>query len=101
MKYIIGIDAGTSSVKAVLFDCSGQELLVESLENEPVYIGDTDVEQNMDVLWDKVALCVKNLVKNGPADKEDILGIGGDRPGRGNLADGRQRTACAGCHSVV
>ena len=43
MKYIIGIDAGTSSVKAVLFDCSGQELLVEALENEPVYIGDTDV----------------------------------------------------------
>ena len=83
MKYIIGIDAGTSSVKAVLFDCDGQELLVEALENEPVYIGDTDVEQNMDILWDKVAQCVKNLVKNGPANKEDILGIGVTAQGEG------------------
>lgn len=83
MKYIIGIDAGTSSVKAVLFDRDGQELLVEALENEPVYIGDTDVEQNMDILWDKVAECIKNLVKNGPADKEDILGIGVTAQGEG------------------
>lgn len=83
MKYIIGIDAGTSSVKAVLFDCSGQEILVEAQENEPVYIGDTDVEQNMDTLWDKVALCVRNLVAKGPADKENILGIGVTAQGEG------------------
>ena len=31
MKYIIGIDAGTSNVKAVLFDVDGNEILVWAL----------------------------------------------------------------------
>ena len=33
MKYLIGIDAGTTSTKAVLFDISGNELKVVSLED--------------------------------------------------------------------
>lgn len=83
MKYIIGIDAGTSNVKAVLFDVDGQEILTESLENEPIYIGDTNVEQNMNILWDKVALCIKMLMENGPAAAGDILGIGVTAQGEG------------------
>ena len=83
MKYIIGIDAGTSNVKAVLFDVDGAEVLVESLENEPIYIGDTEVEQNMNILWEKVALCIKMLMENGPASPDDILGIGVTAQGEG------------------
>jgi xylulokinase len=83
MKYIIGIDAGTSNVKAVLFDTEGTEILVEAIENEPIYIGATDIEQNMTVLWDKVALCIKMLMENGPAKAEDILAIGVTGQGEG------------------
>ena len=83
MKYIIGIDAGTSNVKAVLFDVDGNEILVETLENEPIYIGDTDVEQNMNILWEKVALCIKMIMENGPAKADDILGIGVTGQGEG------------------
>lgn len=83
MKYIIGIDAGTSNVKAVLFDVDGNEILVEVLENEPIYIGDTDVEQNMNILWEKVALCIKMIMENGPAKADDILGIGVTGQGEG------------------
>lgn len=83
MKYIIGIDAGTSNVKAVLFDVDGNEILVEALENEPIYIGDTDVEQNMNILWEKVALCIKMIMENGPAKADDILGIGVTGQGEG------------------
>ena len=61
MNYIIGIDAGTTNVKAVLFDTMGHELSVKNLENEPIYIGDVEVEQNMNLLWDKVAVCIKSL----------------------------------------
>ncbi|MGL4608046.1 MAG: FGGY-family carbohydrate kinase [Eubacteriaceae bacterium] len=83
MKFIIGIDAGTSNVKAVLFDLEGKERRVESLENEPIYIGDTDVEQNMNILWEKVALCIRMLLENGPAAPEDIIGIGVTGQGEG------------------
>ncbi len=34
MKYILGIDAGTSNVKAVLFDEDGHEVRVASRESE-------------------------------------------------------------------
>lgn len=83
MKYIIGIDAGTSNVKAVLFDLMGKEILVEALGNEPIYIGDTFVEQNMNILWEKVALCIRMLLENGPATADDIQGIGVTGQGEG------------------
>lgn len=83
MDYIIGIDAGTSNVKAVLFSLDGKEVLVEALENEPIYIEDSLVEQNMNILWEKVALCIQRLLKNGPATAEDIKGIGVTGQGEG------------------
>ena len=36
MKYILGIDVGTSNVKAVLFDEGGQEVRVASRESETI-----------------------------------------------------------------
>jgi len=76
MKYIIGIDAGTAKVRAVLFNRDGKELLAESLDNESIYVGDANVEQNMDILWEKVGLCIRMLLGNGPAVADDIIGIG-------------------------
>lgn len=83
MKYLIGIDAGTSSVKAVLFDEIGRELLVHALENEPIYIGEASVEQNMNLLWNKIVVCLKQIVAEGPASKDDIVGIGVTGQGEG------------------
>ena len=39
MDYILGIDAGTSNVKAVLFDEGGREVRVASREAETVNNG--------------------------------------------------------------
>ena len=83
MKYIIGIDAGTSNVKAVLFDVEGNELLTRSIENEPNYIGEVEVEQDMNLLWAKVKSCIKNVVEDGEASKDDIIGIGVTGQGEG------------------
>jgi sugar (pentulose or hexulose) kinase len=83
MKYLIGIDAGTSNVKAVLFDANGKEILVHAIENEPIYIGEVRVEQNMNLLWNKVSVCIKQIVEDGPADKNDIIGIGVTAQGEG------------------
>ena len=83
MNYIIGIDAGTSFVKAVLFDVAGNELMTQSQVNEPMYIGDVEVEQDMNILWEKVALCIKKIMQQGPASKADILGIGVTGQGEG------------------
>lgn len=83
MQYIIGIDAGTSNVKAVLFDTEGKEIYTASKKNEPIYIGHTHVEQNMNILWQKVAECIKSVVAHGGAKPEEILGIGVTGQGEG------------------
>lgn len=88
MQYLIGIDAGTSNVKAVLFDTLGREIRTEAIENEPIYVGDVGVEQNMSLLWDKIAVCIKQVVEAGPASKDDIAGIGVTGQGGRDLARG-------------
>lgn len=82
MKYILGIDAGTSNVKAVLFDENGQEICVASRESETAGAGN-QVEQDMDAVWENVKACVKEVVSSKMADREDIIGIGVTGQGEG------------------
>ena len=56
---LIGVDAGTSVVKAVAFDASGSEICASEIpiplrRPEPLWI-----EQDMDELWQKVKVAVK------------------------------------------
>lgn len=83
MKYTIGIDAGTTNVKAVLFDAAGREVFVKSLENEPIRIGDSCVEMDMEELWEKTKICIREIITRGPAHEQDILGIGITAQGEG------------------
>lgn len=82
MKYILGIDAGTSNVKAVLFDEDGHEVRVASRESETHGEGN-HVEQDMDIVWENVKACVKDVAGSAPVDKEDIIGIGVTGQGEG------------------
>lgn len=73
MGYLIGIDAGTSKVKAVLFDTDGYEVKSAHRENEPLLVANGGVEQDMDVLWNKVLDCLVEVTSN--LKSEDVLGI--------------------------
>lgn len=86
VRYFIGVDAGTSNVKAVLFDEVFNEIFVEKVVNEPIFIGNAEVEQNMDLLWEKVKECIKNIVKKANSEgieSKDILSIGVTGQGEG------------------
>lgn len=83
MNYILGIDVGTSNVKAVLFDAYGNEASVVSQESKTISAGRNEVEQDMNAVWEKVKYCVKNVVASGVAKKEEIIGIGVTGQGEG------------------
>lgn len=83
MKYIIGIDGGTTNIKAVIFDENGNEVSTEVIENEPLYVTDSNVEMDMDELWSKTLKCLKNLISNNSSIKDDIVGIGITGQGEG------------------
>lgn len=73
MSYVIGIDVGTSKIKAVLFDLEGNEKRIAYSENIPI-VKEEKVEQDMNVLWDRTLKCLKEILTY--TDPKNIQGIG-------------------------
>ncbi|MBT7074324.1 MAG: FGGY-family carbohydrate kinase [Anaerolineae bacterium] len=71
MKALLGLDIGTTSTKAVLFDTSGTEL---SRANSPAYTNKIPqpgwVEQDPEEIWQAVITAIRGAVKNALPDTE-------------------------------
>ena len=73
---LVGVDAGTSVVKAVAFDVAGNEIYASEIpmplrRPEPLWI-----EQDMDELWQKVQACLRDVRARLKELKREIAGIG-------------------------
>jgi sugar (pentulose or hexulose) kinase len=91
MKYLIGIDGGTTRTKAVLFDPDGREIDKVTADNEVIADGPIK-EMDMDMFWDRAAAAVSLLMQRGVCAPEDIAAIGVTGQGEGLWAidgDGR------------
>jgi len=84
-QYLLGIDAGTTNVKAVLYDLEGQEIAISSVANE-VYTDGFFSEQDMNKLWLNVLTCLKDLLQEATVNKDKIAGIGVTGQGEGYWA---------------
>lgn len=74
MEVIIGVDGGTTAVKAVAFDMEGT-IVATHHEAVPVIYGKGgEAEQDMNDLWHKVATCLRSVAEQVP--EATILGIG-------------------------
>eukprot|EP01067_Filipodium_phascolosomae_P001471 Filipodium_phascolosomae@DN1975_c0_g1_i1.p1 len=74
--YFVGVDVGTSSVRAGLFKSSGE--MVATATN-PIKINEPKsnfYEQSSDDIWNACGVCVRTVVKD--IDPKDIGGIGFD-----------------------
>jgi len=77
MKYLMAIDAGTGSVRAVIFDTKGNQIAVAQqewihLEVEGVPNSMTfDVKKN----WELVLWCIKTALKEANLQGSDILAV--------------------------
>lgn len=72
MKYMIGVDIGTTSTKSVLYDENGQ-LIMKHHIGYPLHTPNVDVsEENPDELFDAVLMTVKYVVREAGINKADI-----------------------------
>ncbi len=74
--YVVGIDSGTSMVKAALFDLNGNEIEVAARETpvqEP-HFGWSEFDMNTD--WEAVAGVIKDLIEKSGVSNEEILAVG-------------------------
>ncbi|MFZ5975507.1 MAG: FGGY-family carbohydrate kinase [Bacillota bacterium] len=83
MKYLIGLDIGTSNVKAVLFDIDGVELAVRDQPTDVLNFNANWAEQDMNQVWEQCVQCLKGIMDANIAKSEEILGIGLSGQGEG------------------
>lgn len=76
MKYILGIDIGTSGTKTVLFDLSGN-VIASSTGEYPMYQPRNGwAEQDPDDWWRAVCFTTGEVLKKSGADPNEIGGVG-------------------------
>jgi len=78
MKYVIGIDVGTTSARGALFDLSGKkyaeaEKKIQLSEPRPNF-----VEQSSRDIWQAICTVTKQVVQESSVPVESIIGIGFD-----------------------
>lgn len=82
-KYVMGIDNGGTSTKAVLFDLSGREIAsahqsIPLLTPKPGH-----TERDMDILWQMNCKVVRSAIESAGIDNGDIIGISFSGHGKG------------------
>lgn len=83
MKYVIGVDLGTSGTKTVLFDEKGN-IIADSYAEYPLYRPKNGwAEQNPCDWWKAAVKTIKAVIKESGVNSEDIcsLGISGQMHG--------------------
>src|SRR5664280_1345324 len=75
--YIIAIDSGTQSIRAVLFDRHGNEIAIEQAEYEPFFSPEPGwAEQDTEDYWSKLCQVCRKLMAKISIDHRKIGGIG-------------------------
>jgi len=76
-QYIVAIDSGTQSIRAVLFDRAGNEIAIEQAHYEPYFsLQPGWAEQDTADYWSKLCRVCKALMAKVTIDPRAISGIG-------------------------
>ena len=75
-KFIISIDQGTTSSRAILFNLKGQSVYVSQIEFTQHFPKDGWVEHNPDEIWKTTLKVLRDVIKKSKKLKGKILTIG-------------------------
>ena len=81
MGYLLGIDVGTSSSKALIMDYNGTILAFESSSYEFSIPNIGYAEQNANTLWDNVVIAVKKALNKSKIREINAIGVTGQMHG--------------------
>lgn len=99
MPLLLGIDAGSTVTKSVLFDLDGAEVATASRRVRVTTPHPHHVERDQDELWEAVAATVRELLHDVPA--AEVLAVGVTSHGDGvYLVDGSGRPVRPGIMSL-
>lgn len=74
MRYVIGLDAGTTCFKAGLYDEKLNTVIIESQEYRLIY-SENFVEMKPEDFWQIFCSLIKSLLKKSGVTPDDIVGL--------------------------
>lgn len=78
MNYYIGVDVGTGSVRAGIFDATGKKIAMDIKNITTWSYNKVFKEQSSNEIWKHICEVVKSSINKSGIDKNDIKGIGFD-----------------------
>ena len=75
-KFIVVIDQGTTSSRAILFNTKGKSLFKSQLEFQQYFPRNGWVEHNPEEIWNKTKKVLVDVIKKSKKFNGDILTIG-------------------------
>lgn len=100
-SYLLGLDAGNTMTKAVLFDLHGKEIGAERRRNPIRFSAPGHTERDADRMWQEAAEAIRALLQNAGVAPGDIAAISTSGYGAGlYLVDERGNPTRAGIMST-
>ncbi len=75
-KYLLGLDAGNTVIKAVLFDIEGNQISKCGRDGQSSSPKPGHVERDLSELWVNAKQVIRDCVRSANIDPTDIIGIG-------------------------
>lgn len=82
-QYLLGIDNGSTVLKAALFDLQGKEIAVACCKADTEYPHPGWTERDMEMLWQSTASAIREVLAKSGIRTEEIGGIGNTGHGNG------------------
>ncbi len=80
-EYLIGIDSGTTGIKAVLFDIDGNEIAQHTIKLTGLTPFENWYEEDMNEIWYNAIACIREVAKAVAPEKIRGIGITGQGDG--------------------
>ncbi len=78
MAYVIGVDGGTESIRAGVFDLSGKPLAFASTPFKTNFAHPAWAEQNPQDWWNGLGQSIRKALADAGVRKEDVIGLSVD-----------------------
>ncbi|WP_103222883.1 FGGY-family carbohydrate kinase [Roseibium marinum] len=75
-KFLLGLDAGNTVIKAVLFDCRGRQIAMSALDGQSLSPLPGHVERDLRELWRNARKVIRDCLEKADADPSRIAAVG-------------------------
>ncbi|TYL46972.1 FGGY-family carbohydrate kinase [Marinomonas sp. IMCC 4694] len=100
-RYVVGVDVGTGSARAGLFDLQGRQLHLAKQAIITYQDSDARYEQSSDNIWQAVCACVKSVVAASNLPVDAIVGLSFDATCSLVVLGDNQRPLPVGEHGIA